>query len=101
MRVEYHTDEGDLIQRMSSIGSEWVCFSHPVNSFPYAKAKAWWARRSPGTECPRSVDEALSRVGELLKPTEITVFKKDKDSLPEIRNPTFPLPAEALEDLPF
>jgi DNA repair protein RadD len=101
MRVDYYTDEGDFVQRMSSIGSEWVCFSHPANSFPYAKARAWWARRSPGTECPQSVDEALSRVGELLKPTEITVFKKDKDTLPEIRNPSFQMPAEALEDLPF
>lgn len=39
--------------------SEWLCFDHGGNAAKIARN--WWRERSPGTEAPRSVSEALER----------------------------------------
>ena len=50
---------------------EWVCLEH--EGYAGAKAAAWWRRRDGSSEVPATVDEALSRVGELRRPVQIAV----------------------------
>ncbi|MCC7253831.1 DEAD/DEAH box helicase [Hyphomicrobium sp.] len=49
---------------------EWVCLDH--QGFARQKAETWW-QRAAGTSPPRSVDEAMRRVGELRPPEAIQV----------------------------
>ncbi len=56
--------------------NEWVCFEH--QGFARRKAVDWWLLRAPGTLVPKSVTEALSRIGELNRPSDITVDRVDR-----------------------
>jgi len=62
LRVEYHC--GLVIHK------EWVCFEH--QGYARLKAEGWWERRSVAP-IPRTVDEALSATGGLLRPSHIFV----------------------------
>lgn len=62
LRVEYHC--GLVIHK------EWVCLEH--QGYARLKAEGWWERRSVAP-IPRTVDEALSAVGGLLRPSHIFV----------------------------
>lgn len=59
---------------------EWVCVEHPyykarswAERFPRIKAMKWWRARSGGSNPPFTVDEALTQVKALRKPTAIKV----------------------------
>jgi len=60
--------------------SEWVCFDH--HGYPKRKADQWWHRHVRSDyiahNVPGSVEEALSRVGELQQPDTVTINFKDK-----------------------
>jgi len=49
---------------------QWVCFEH--SGYARAKAEEWWLRAAPGP-VPNSVDEALFRSRQLLRPSAIRV----------------------------
>jgi len=60
---------------------EWLCFDHPVGSYPRGKATQWWMRHSrldAGNFPPVDVAEAVRRQGELRCPAQIMVRKKDQ-----------------------
>jgi DNA repair protein RadD len=67
MRVEYRVG--------LTVHKEWVCLNH--HGYPRQKAESWWLRRGKAP-VPKSVDEALSRTGELITPSEIRVSRKGK-----------------------
>ncbi len=50
---------------------EWVCFEH--TGYARQKAVQWWQKRLPDRPVPRTVDDALTRCGELPKPDRISV----------------------------
>lgn len=54
---------------------EWICFDHPVSSFPRRKAEMWWQQHGGQLPAPESVDIALCRIEgkELDEPESITV----------------------------
>jgi DNA repair protein RadD len=56
---------------------EWVCFEH--TGFARLKALSWWGARTrfPNDPNPRTVNEALSRAGELRKPSKLKAMRKD------------------------
>jgi len=56
---------------------EWVCFEHP--GFPGKKARDWWRMRS-ATRPPESVLEGLTRLPEVVTPTDIRVWIKPQYS---------------------
>mgnify|MGYP004449692909 FL=1 len=60
--------------------SEWVCFDH--HGYPKRKADQWWRRHVRSDyiahNVPSSVEEALSRVGELQQPDTVTINFKDR-----------------------
>lgn len=56
---------------------EWVCFEH--NGYPRHTAEKWWAKRSL-TPVPKTVEEALSRLGELKTCSSIRVKYGEKYS---------------------
>jgi len=69
LRVEYHC--GLAIHR------EWVCFEH--QGYARLKAEGWWQRRAPSfVPIPRTVEEALSAVGKLPRPSHILVRSKGR-----------------------
>jgi DNA repair protein RadD len=72
LRVEY--------QCGLSTFSEWVCFDH--NGYPRRKAEQWWRRHVSSDyiahTVPKSVEEALARIGELQPPHTVTINFKDK-----------------------
>lgn len=57
--------------------SEWICFEH--TGYPREKAADWWLKMTnePGREIlnmtPRTVEEALSRQKEVIKPVQIVI----------------------------
>jgi DNA repair protein RadD len=58
---------------------EWLCFDHPVGSFPRVKAEDWWRRRSPGSTVPASVAVAYGFAEYGLKtPCAIRVTEEGK-----------------------
>jgi DNA repair protein RadD len=63
LRVDYHCG---LVRHR-----EWVCLEH--EGYPGQKAAAWWRRRDGSSDVPATVDEALSRAGELRQPAQIAV----------------------------
>ena len=67
LRVEYHC--GLVIHK------EWVCLEH--QGYARLKAEGWWERRSVAA-IPRTVDEALSAAGALLRPSHIFVRSTGK-----------------------
>lgn len=46
--------------------SEWICFDHPLGSFPREKANNWWKKRT-GLAVPTSVSHACLIAEEILK----------------------------------
>lgn len=50
---------------------EWICFEH--TGYARQKAVQWWQKRLPGRPVPRTVDDVLTRCGELPKPERISV----------------------------
>lgn len=62
--------------------NEWVCFEHPMGSFPRKKAETWWKQRSD-LPVPSTVDEAQSLMHTLKIPTHIRVHTNLK--YPEIK----------------
>jgi DNA repair protein RadD len=50
---------------------EWICLEH--DGLARRKAEAWWRRRGPTLPMPSRIDDALSLVARLVKPTQILV----------------------------
>jgi DNA repair protein RadD len=50
---------------------EWICLEH--DGLARRKAEAWWRRRGPMLPMPSRIDDALSLVARLAKPTQILV----------------------------
>ena len=73
LRATYY--EADSLDRSYS---EWLCFEHPVGSFPHRKAGTWWLARGGAIPVPTCVDEALNRKGELRFSAEILVKRNGK-----------------------
>ena len=56
---------------------EWICLEH--SGMPRVKACTWWATRAgPGSAIPRTVDDALSQVDQLMTPTAIQIRRNGK-----------------------
>lgn len=53
--------------------SAWVCFEHPVNSFPQRKAAEWWRSHGGQGPVPTTVQGALDQSADLVKPKWIKV----------------------------
>lgn len=70
---------------MMRIASEWVCLEH--EGYARTKAVLWWLKRAPGTNAPRTIDEALNRLDELSEPSAIVVNTLPK--YPEIASHEF------------
>lgn len=51
--------------------SEWVCLEH--KDYARRKAADWWRKRAPRCPVPLSVDEALLQVGQLMRPSAISL----------------------------
>lgn len=68
MRVTYFHGIGQMV-------SEWICFEH--KGFARRKAREWWRARAD-TETPETVEDALSRLDELMEPMEIDTKKDGK-----------------------
>lgn len=62
MRVEYQIS-------LAKWQREWICFEH--SGYARMKAIRWWQQRGQGSPVPNTVDEALSRTGEIVVPTAI------------------------------
>ena len=63
--------------------SQWLCFSHPVGSFPYQKALQYWAAAGGKMPGPGSAREAFERSHELRVPTSAYITKEDKYYVPK------------------
>ena len=57
---------------------EWINFEHPAGSFPRKRAGTWWLARGGAIPVPETVDEALSRKGELRFASAVLVKKTGK-----------------------
>ena len=70
--------------------AEWVCpqhMEHPVEKsrrFPKAKADRYWAAHKGKLPFPKTVEEFLSRAGELLATTEVQLDFAKSSKYPEI-----------------
>lgn len=80
--VKHHPKHKDIpsMKVMYSVGmfqhySEWVCFEH--EDYPRKQAVKWWSRFGQG-RTPLTVDEALSRTGEITPAPFIKVVKEGK-----------------------
>lgn len=56
--------------------AEWVCFEH--QGFAREKAHKWWRKNGGQNPVPRTVQEAIQRRGELVRPAELLVRKNGK-----------------------
>lgn len=71
--------------------NEWICvqhMEHPVEksrAFPKAKADRYWALHGGARPFPTSVDEFLSRAGELKATTEVQLDFSKSAKYPEIK----------------
>jgi len=65
--------------------SEWICFEHPVGSFPQRKAARWWLERGGDEPVPETVDLARVRIecGEIRDTVEVIVDVREK--YPELK----------------
>lgn len=68
LRVEYECTWGFV--------SEWLCFSHPLGTFPRRKADQWWVARGGALPVPKSTQEALDRFGEMVPPSAISTVRE-------------------------
>jgi superfamily II DNA or RNA helicase len=66
MRVEYR-----VAGSRTDWHKEWICFEH--TGFARDKAGMWWGRLGASVPTPRTVDDALARVGELRLVTGVKV----------------------------
>ena len=57
---------------------QWLCFSHPVGSFPYQKAFQYWMAAGGKSPVPVSAREAFERYHELRRPVTAYIAKEDK-----------------------
>jgi len=69
LRVEYMCG-------LSRFFREWVCFEHSHRAREMA---CYWWRLNAGTKAPNTITEALTRVAEIKKPTQIHVKKIGKN----------------------
>ena len=103
MRVDYSTGP-------RSRESEWLCFDHPVGSYPRDKAESWWRRRSQAP-VPRCVADAvwLADRGALAECTGIFLARKPGDAFDRVTGhllgpvpswPSPPPPVRTLADVP-
>ena len=51
--------------------NEWICIEH--EGFAGDKARAWWTKRGGNAPSPKTIEEALDRAAELVRPDEIFV----------------------------
>ncbi|GGA05943.1 DEAD/DEAH box helicase [Dyella caseinilytica] len=65
--------------------SEWMCFEH--GGMARMKAVDWWQKRLPGSNAPRTIEEALTQVDSLATPISIAVDETEK--FPEIKDYDF------------
>ena len=75
VRVEYWAG-------LNQCAREWVCPEH--GGIARAKAVSWFTKRSPGFQCPRTVDEFIECAQDTLPPSSIVVDERGK--YPEIIN---------------
>jgi DNA repair protein RadD len=54
-----------------TVHKEWVCLEH--EGYPGQRAAEWWRRMRGSLPAPKTVIEALDRIGELARPVEISV----------------------------
>jgi len=81
MRVSYHCGH-------SKTASEVVCFEH--SGYPRFKAVEWWKAHHGPYPCPKTVDEAMARVGHgLQKPRRIRVVSHTDNKYPTIAHKEF------------
>lgn len=73
LRVNYHCGRRSF--------SEFICFEHPIDGWPYRQAKRWWLARTR-QPMPEFSSEALSLVQTLPVPSAIKV--KETEKYPEI-----------------
>lgn len=52
----------------------WICIEHPKGSWAKNKANEWWEDHSGEKPCPDSIEEAIERVEELIKPKFVKVW---------------------------
>jgi len=73
---------------------EWVCFDHPVGSFPWKKACQWWTKHGGSLPVVASVEDARCRIeaGELRRPAGVVVDTKGE--WPELRSVRFATEAD-------
>ena len=57
--------------------SQWICFSHPMGSFPRTSAERFWLRAGGGIHIPENSQHALDRFDELKKPAIIKVGEEN------------------------
>ena len=62
---------------------QWLCFSHPVGSFPHQKACQYWTAAGGIKPFPTSAREAFERSHELQTPTSAYITKEDKYYVPK------------------
>jgi DNA repair protein RadD len=60
-----------------SVVNDWLCFSHAQGSYPQRRASSWWLEAGGKSPVPVSVEEALSRCGELKTPSAIKYQVED------------------------
>lgn len=59
-----------------STAREWICLEH--SGYAREKAVKWWAKRAPGLEIPKTVDEAIDHFDFLSQPTAVKIRKAGK-----------------------
>lgn len=81
MRVQY------TLPGLHRYANEWVCVSHPENSFARRKAREWWVKRCK-FPMPDTVEEAveIGKVGGFAKCSKITVRTTTGEQFPRIIN---------------
>jgi hypothetical protein len=57
--------------------SQWICFSHPMGSFPRTNAERFWLRAGGSRYIPENSQHALDRFDELKKPAIIKVGEEN------------------------
>lgn len=72
---------------------EWVCFDH--SGYARTKAESWWLRRAPAP-VPRSVADAMQRLGEIKQPSHILVRREGQ--FDRVASFQFGMPRDAFAD---
>lgn len=72
---------------------EWVCLGH--TGYARTKAESWWLRRAPAP-VPRSVADAMQRLGEIKQPSHILVRREGQ--FDRVASFQFGMPRDAFAD---